>query len=500
MLRAWCGGYQGGPFQMVLAESVAATQWTSVGPLFTNNAFVTDLTNVGPASFYRVSGPAPSYAGATLGGLACVQCHSLLNDASAPRDFNYDYWVETPHARAFQTLTNHHPANATNTSCLQCHTVGNAYLGGYTIGNRALEGVQCESCHGPGGVRHKSGGDKAPAIERSAMVCGGCHNTSRFRTYDEWKDSRHANMDPHVAESLEGGSASLFRCGSCHSGAMRSYLMSAFSSQMPDGHEASREGIVCIACHDPHRNTAAGYQLRNPLYSTNAYSVSPATNYAGFYAQYDANVNLCGQCHNARGARWTDTSRPPHASPQYNFLVGAIGELADGSSGTKPGGHGLLIENQCVGCHMPTTPAGEDGSTGDSGHNFTVNSFSSCQECHPLPELLTVFTMSAVSDQVQEIKDGLNYWALNKAPESLRAKYGVRAWEFTSPGELSNPVGVTSPGPSSAEQALIPDGIKKARFNLYLVQRDGSFGVHNGPWSIRLLDAARTWVQAETNR
>ena len=33
-------------------------------------------------------------------------------------------------------------------------------------------------------------------------------------------------------------------------------------------------------------------------------------------------------------------------------------------------------------------------------------------------------------------------------------------------------------GPTSAEQAAVPDAIKQARFNLYLVQHDASFGVH----------------------
>jgi hypothetical protein len=76
----------------------------------------------------------------------------------------------------------------------------------------------------------------------------------------------------------------------------------------------------------------------------------------------------------------------------------------------------------------------------------------------------------------------------------------VRAWEYTSPGELSNPPGVTNAGPASIEQPLIPDTIRKARFNLYLVQRDGSFGVHNGPFAITLLNAARNWVQAEIKK
>jgi hypothetical protein len=333
------------------------------------------------------------------------------------------------------------------------------------------------------------------------MVCGGCHNNSRYLTYDEWKGSPHALTDPHVAEVLENSSgdpSGLFRCGSCHSGAMRSYLMSAFPSRMPFGDEAAREGIVCVACHDPHRNTEAGYQLRNPLYSTNAYSVVPATNWSGFLAQYEPGVNLCGQCHNARGARWTDTSRPPHASPQYNALVGTIGEVAEGMTGPRSGAHGLLIEKQCASCHMTRTAPGDGALMGDSGHGFKVTSYDTCQECHPLPEMLAVFTAAAVADQIQEVKEALDYWAVNRAPEALRAKYGSRAWEYTAPGELSNAPGTSNPGPGLAEQALIPDSIKKARFNLYLVQRDGSYGIHNGPWSVKLLEAARTWLREET--
>jgi hypothetical protein len=35
---------------------------------------------------------------------------------------------------------------------------------------------------------------------------------------------------------------------------------------------------------------------------------------------------------------------------------------------------------------------------------------------------------------------------------------------------------------------------------LYLVQRDGSFGVHNGPHAITLLDTARNWIQVEIEK
>jgi hypothetical protein len=45
-------------------------------------------------------------------------------------------------------------------------------------------------------------------------------------------------------------------------------------------------------------------------------------------------------------------------------------------------------------------------------------------------------------------------------------------------------------GPTSQEQASIPDAIKQARFNVYLVVQDGSYGVHNGKYTRFLLQVA----------
>jgi hypothetical protein len=101
-----------------------------------------------------------------------------------------------------------------------------------------------------------------------------------------------------------------------------------------------------------------------------------------------------------------------------------------------------------------------------------------------------------VSNQIQQVKVALDKWATTKAPSALQDKYGVRAWEYTSAGSLSG--GGT--GPNATEQGQIPDAIKKARFNLYLVAYDGSYGVHNGPFALDLLGTAANWVQQELNK
>ena len=96
---------------------------------------------------------------------------------------------------------------------------------------------------------------------------------------------------------------------------------------------------------------------------------------------------------------------------------------------------------------------------------------------------------------IAQLKGYLDLWATLEAPTTLWTKYGVRSWEYTNIGGLSS--GGT--GPTTADQALIPDNIKKARYNLYLVFHDGSYGVHNANHTIDLLDAAETWIVQELN-
>ena len=156
----------------------------------------------------------------------------------------------------------------------------------------------------------------------------------------------------------------------------------------------------------------------------------------------------------------------------------------------------LMIEKQCVGCHMQMTEP-QWGTTvvpADTGHRFAVERYDACLSCHPfMPEQFAELTMGVFSAEIQAVKKALDDWALIKNGGMLGTNYyGALAWEYTNPGDLS-----TGTGPSNADQALIPDNIKKARFNLYLVLYDGSFGVHNGRLAGALLDAASQWIDQE---
>jgi len=97
------------------------------------------------------------------------------------------------------------------------------------------------------------------------------------------------------------------------------------------------------------------------------------------------------------------------------------------------------------------------------------------------------------------VKALLDQWALTKAPTNLTAKYKQLVWEYNTAGGLSSPDG-TLKGPTTAEQNAatngVPNAIKEARFNLYLVYHDGSWGIHNTDYTMGLLQVAEDNVKA----
>jgi hypothetical protein len=460
-----------GYYRLMQSLSLPGTQWKPVATNINRTATVAlGLTN---NAFFRVLGPSSQYAGA----FACAECHENIHHNE----------MSTRHTAALQTLKAIGQGN--NPSCLPCHTVGYGLPTGFRTeaATPYLAGVQCENCHGPAALHAANPDDLTvrPRVELAGQVCGGCHTDSHHPTYDEWSGSGHFE----VVEDMNP-SGRINSCGRCHSGSARLALIKGENPVVTVTGDAN-VGITCVVCHDPHATNANPAQLRYPLASTNDYFLSTSD---VFTNKYNPNINVCAQCHNHRGATWTSNSRPPHHSPQYNVLLGTVGEVNNASE-RYSAAHSRLSK-QCVTCHMQTEEYVSEAQPAITGHAFKVETFNACAQCHPFPELLVQFTMGSIGAQIQDVKGALDLWGTTKAPEPLRTKYGAMAWEYTTPGTLSS----GTAGPSSSEQALIPANIRKARYNLYLVYHDGSFGVHNGPYAVTLLETALGWVQEELNK
>jgi len=442
-------------------------------------------------AFFTVSGPTADYAGSQ----ACIECHApVLNTV-----------IHTRHMAAFNNALFASTGGRTNRACLACHTVGFEVSSGFVSEAETpqLAGVQCENCHGPA-ANHAANPDDPtvrPRVEVASQVCGGCHNGPWHPTFDEWTHSAHslatnflitnftAANEARITNLNLNTAREINHCGRCHSGPVRESLLDG--TPLPVGD--ANIGIVCSTCHDPHQTNRNPAQLRNPLTSTNDYFMPANGNFAKLY---NPKASICAQCHNHAGASWTNNECAPHSSLQYNMFLASIGEL-DPSNAIPANSH-ALITNQCIGCHMQTTAFVSTNQPAVTGHSFKVDTYGVCVGCHNVPEsffpiIIGILQEGFEYEWVGGVTNLLNTWAATKAPPALWAKYGDRSWEYTTPGNLS-PGG---PGPDAQEQLLIPENIRKARFNLYVVQNDGSIGIHNPEYAVSLMVAAENWIEQE---
>ncbi len=481
------------PYQIQGSPTLVPPAWQPLGGPISGESATLNIED--SMAVFRVDAGASYFAGAD----ACRSCHGKAHSD----------WKQTHHAHALETLQR--IGMDQNPKCLQCHTVGYGLPTGFVSQEETphLAGVQCESCHGPGGqhVANIFDASLRPKVTIATEACGGCHNAPEHPAYDEWLDSPHSELTEGMADRfLNGGEARMDACGACHSGAVRGAMLKHWEQSQvnpnatltyPHVNDAAYFAVECVVCHTAHQATGEA-QLRNPTFSLEdfSYSTSRSTSFA---EQYDPNIQGCAQCHNMRGGAWTDTSRPVHHSPQYNILIGLGG--VDPRNEQMLAAHSL-IGDQCAHCHTHVEKVDHptEENPNEAGHTFRP-ALKSCVECHiseRVAELMLEGTQIATQARIGEAKADLDAWATTSAPEPLRAKYGALAWEYTNVGQLSDPEHLGLEGPTREEQALIPDRIKQARFNLYLVEHDASYGVHNGGYARHLLSVARDLVEAES--
>jgi hypothetical protein len=141
----------------------------------------------------EASSPLPPFlgvdrAGATyVGAEACAACHPAAGAA----------WRASSHAHALDTLRSAHAG--ADPRCLACHVTGLGHPGGWAdrrarVPKAALDGVGCESCHGPGSAHvaaPAAGYGDLPA-DGSACVACHTHDTSpEFRWETRWPRVAH---------------------------------------------------------------------------------------------------------------------------------------------------------------------------------------------------------------------------------------------------------------------------------------------------------------------
>ena len=101
------------------------------------------------------------------GYTTCKSCHPGQTD----------HWRGTDHATAFTSLTK--LSQDYNPECIPCHTTGLRYTGGFIMPDltAAMEGVQCEMCHGAGGEHSET--ENVPYGITSQSKCTKCHTPEK---------------------------------------------------------------------------------------------------------------------------------------------------------------------------------------------------------------------------------------------------------------------------------------------------------------------------------
>lgn len=181
---------------------MAAGSFGLAGTALDDSAAADSRSTVNGARTIAVQGDAtPTYE--YIGSSKCKMCHSKVHKS----------WKKTKMANAFDTLKpgksvekkkqfNLDPNKdyTTDSACIKCHTTGFGHEGGYFIPDPAdkkqvkkakkLQGVGCESCHGPGSAyndvfmdifktKRKYTLEELYAVglyEMNEAVCAKCHN------------------------------------------------------------------------------------------------------------------------------------------------------------------------------------------------------------------------------------------------------------------------------------------------------------------------------------
>lgn len=440
-----------------------------------------------------------NYIGITDGN--CSVCHAGKHTA----------WLTTGHSTITERDLDGITSSHIRESCNDCHTTGydtdslavnggfddEAVVEGWSYPDSLMTGnyqdlvtnypetgemanVQCEACHGPGEGHPNGGGAAKLAVSLSGEVCKYCHDSPDHHPQaTQWVESVHGhNIDPteHYADSES--------CIGCHTA--QGFFEQNIDEVAFTAPYATPFGQTCVVCHNPHEQTVE-YQLRvvsdmayldgdsQPVYSTNGEA-----------------SEACTVCHHFRPGR-DYPGQVPHHSHQTEMLDGDAGWInPDAAAGTYPSGnpHASLLDDRCVACHMaepedeemhnilgPHTFAmhrAEGDSVGEVELTEDVYKLGPCVECHP--GIGEDFDYHGVQTKVSLMLNEL-FERLPKATSGRLA--GYPAYDSTSLTE----------GDITVDQMT-------AAFNWYIVDYDGSKGVHNPAMSVALLKDALDRVPA----
>ena len=453
-------------------------------------------------------------------------------------------WEKTRHAKTWQKLLDGQLVSSRGQaaeSCATCHSLGHdrgadnwgyddvadfnkvLFPGVLKPGNYArmpaavkeVSNVYCLACHGPARV-------DPPVAEQPGRfgvgVCAQCHDRKPEQDLvSQWRTSK---MSRTVSGDINGPEARQ-QCAHCHTS--QGFYYKNFALGRPPSSQVAimtccenLEPITCQTCH-------------SPMYANNKAQVfrhGAVTTDSGLKLSKVGSGALCASCHNTEhdvAQASTVTGRLAPHSPQADLSYGRAGfSLAapghaplQGVACAKNAGEG------CVTCHMDSGPAaGQAGHRQVGLHTFRMISTGGqpnlrpCQACHGQaiqsydPLARRDFDGDARVRSVRQEVDGL----LSLLGARLRTAIEARGYQGCDTNKSKGrwfKVGQRQMLVLTDEQGFdlgdcdrngyverdetpytFPDAdllLYKAAYNYLVIKKDGSRGLHNLPYAVKLL-------------
>ncbi len=467
-------------------------------------------------------------AGVYAGAQSCATCHS----GSVQPDM-VSAWQQTNHARKVETT--YASYSATSDYCIQCHTTGyneadkargfddravasgwdssQGSLTEWLVGRGttmsqlmaspmgALANVQCEACHGPGGSSHTG----VKSFETG--VCAQCHSAQPA----QWTSSGHANTgrnNLHTAENAD--------CVKCHTG--QGFVEVTVRGNAPVFPNAATKDkpanlmvptdqppISCVTCHDPHTATFPNEPREGHSLQLRMKGNVQMPNGTTVDAEFGA---VCVTCHaDRRTVEYMQAfldgkqARGVHDNTQADVLYGT-GAITYGEA-LRTSGHANAPE-ACVTCHMAANPVMDPGKDGQAGTRDDVKAQNVGGHSWNMEAKYTgLFQGKQVTDQTVENTGACNAKGCHAgSPLTTFNQPAQGDWDGNGKTEgiqteIQGLLKVVADRlPKDQTGAVIASGIndknttreqRQALWNYWLVNNDGSKGIHNPSFTVQLL-------------
>lgn len=407
--------------------------------------------------------------------------------------------------------------------------VGNwaAMLADYPATAR-LANVQCENCHGPQQTGAHGQADARTSV--SSDVCGACHGEPpRHGRFQQWEESAHADYTLAIDRATNAS------CGRCHVAQGFLAWLPQLEAGNPGNIEAeitwsaeTAEPVTCVVCHDPHDQ---GKTSGEPNTATVRIEGNTPMLPAGFKVIGAGRGALCMTCHNSRNSERNDAAMPvaddrvPHTASQTDVLMGenayfvSVGQRSPHS----------LIEDTCSKCHMELSPPPAEFSRQGAGTNHSFEaSRDICTSCHGvftggtlddavhggLEELKLAIEEAIAKEIVAQTSAGSTVTLVKMGPDESDVNivgdsqvtgvefletHGRLAMNIAVDGtvyehvRLARDTEVTDPDGKVVGTLIGSDAgqlIAKAGWNYFLIEGDGSEGVHNPSFTLEVVSAS----------